>query len=98
MSLHANCLLILIGTEGLQAHAVMYAVVSENGSMLTEPGTDPAQGLQIASQAVNVAPTASLAAIRSALQADASATFNAKLDRTDGSSIQFAWLDDKGLL
>lgn len=42
--------------------------------------------------------TSTLATIRSGLIANFIASFNAELARTDGSTITFKWLDDKGIL
>lgn len=66
----------------------------ENGVFLTSsPGTP----VQIYGQAI-IDATSTVASIKSALQGFLSSNFNLVTGRTDGNTITFVWLDDKGIL
>lgn len=80
-------------TVGLQAPGIF---IFENGAVLTYP-SDPTTPVQINGNAT-LSSTSTLTSIRASLAADISSQFNSQTGRTDGNTIQFIWLDDRGLL
>lgn len=75
---------------------VQNSIVFENGVL--QPGTNGTALLNPADGSVEFVSTDSLAQIKAKVAAFAVARFNELTGRTDGSTIQFVWLDDRGLL
>lgn len=79
-------------------HAVTNAVF-ENGALVPDPGgTNSGIDILPGSTRVDLFSGDTLGIIRTRLQAVAVASWNSQTDRTDGNTIMFVWLDDKGLL
>lgn len=72
-------------------------VAFENGNIVVDPA-NPTSQLSLAPEGVAVTQGDTLSIIKGKLQAAAVADWNGKLGRTDGNTIIFVWLDDKGLL
>lgn len=81
-------------SPGLHYSVFIAAPVFENSNLILD-GSGNANNI---SGFTDVVSTDTLSSIRSRLIADFATSFNAATGRTDGSSIQFVWLDDKGIL
>lgn len=78
-----------------QAYATAMSMVFDGAAPALAPdGTPIAQS----TNAVFFTNTATYASIKAGVESDIVSSFNAVTGRIDGITIQFVWLDDRGLL